>query len=1151
MLTWLSIDIWLISLLSLAYLLVLFFVAYWGENQTDDFWKNNAWIYSLSIGVSCTSWAFYGIIGQAAVTGQWLSHIYIGTMACFILAWPMLLKLLRVSKQQNITSIADFIASRYDKAPYIAALVTLIALLGTIPYIALQLRAISQSFDLVTSTYRSGTNTTLIVAIVLSIFGILFGARHAAATKQNQGLIFAIAFSSVVKLMAITAIGIFVTYVAFDGFSDLINKHEAITPNTDTQMSVYLSFSQILLGFLTIFLTPQLYHVIVIENNSEDQLKKARWMYPAYLVLINIFVLPIALAGEVTFPGGGVNADTFILSLPLSMGEKWLSVFVFIGGLAAATGMVIVAAVVLSTMFTTEILTPAILKFSTRTSRSHQFSVWLLNARRFSIIGMMLLALLFERLVSQQSHLSSMGVLSLVLLSQCAPAVIGALYWRSASSNGAVVGLMAGTLLWFYCLLLPILWPESALINDGLLSISWLRPTSLFGIEFLDDTSHGIVVSLFFNTLCYILVSINSQRTVGEKIQAEIFLKTRSSALDYELTVNDLYQLLNRFVDQETALHLLHENNQASRYDKATTGQVEFTHKKLASVMGTASTRLVMSAATKDSTSNVRLEDVATIVDEANELFKFNRELLQAGVENIEQGISVVDADMRLVAWNQRYIELLEYPPDLVKVGMPISELIRFNAKRNILTGDNIDEMCRRRLAHMRAGHSHYFQRVFPSGLVIEIRGQAMPGGGFVSTFSDITQHIESEKALQLANETLEQNVHERTQELSLAKAEAEAANSSKTRFLAAASHDLMQPFNALSLFTDMLLNQVKGSESEKLAMNIQQSLGVVEGLISDLVEISKLEATKQSVDIREFQLEEVMLPLINEFELVAEKEGIRFNSRVSRAWVKTDKRLIRRILQNFLSNAIHYSPLSHSSDGPRILFGVKRLGDQVQLQVWDNGPGIPEEKQAIIFKEFERLEQNRDMPGLGLGLAISDRIASILGLTLGIKSSETRGTVFYLQIPVHKISESEQSEQPIAEPSDVSTNGQNDPFRQLTILLIDNDELLLSALQQQLAQWSDNVIAVKGRDDWFKVQAESNVQPDVIFADYHLDDGDNGIDLAQEILKYGSEVPVIICSADASEWLREAVSEAHFSFIRKPIKALALRKLIKQLTSM
>ena len=1149
MITWLSIDIWLIGLLSLAYLSALFFVAYWGENRSSDFWRKNQWIYGLSIGVSCTSWAFYGIVGQAAVTGEWLAHIYFGTIACFVLAWPMLLKMVRISKQQNITSIADFIASRYDRTPYIAALVTIIALLGTIPYIALQLRAISQSFDLVTSSYRSGINTTLLVTLVLALFGVLFGARHVVATKQNQGLLFAIAFSSLIKLLAITTIGIFVTFVAFDGFTDLISQFEQL-PETNTQAtSLYVSIAQIVLGFVTIFITPQLFHVIVIENKTEAELRKARWIYPGYLLLINIFVLPIAMAGLLTFPGGSVNADTFILTLPLSMQQQWLSIFVYIGGLAAATGMVIVAAIVLSTMFTTEIITPWLIKRrQVGEPDERQFSGVLLNARRISIVVMMLLALSFERIVSQQSHLSSIGLLSFVLLAQCAPAVIGAMYWRSATSNGAVAGLVTGTVIWVYSLLIPTLWPESNLVMNGPLNISWLKPTGLFGLDALDTSSHGVFVSLILNSLVFIFVSLNNQRTIGEKIQAEIFLKKQNLISRYQLTVEDLVQLLNRFVDANAAREMLKQASNYQRNDIAPDSLIDYTQKLLSSVMGSASTRLVMNAASDHSSSTVALEEVVNIVDEANELFRFNRELLQAGVENIEQGISVVDADMRLVAWNQRYIELLEYPENFIRAGMPVADLIRYNAKRNIIAGDDVEEMVRRRLEHMREGHNHYYQRVLPSGLVVEIRGQAMPGGGFVSTFSDITQHIETEKALQQANETLEQKVIERTKALSSAKAEAEAANKSKSRFLAAASHDLMQPFNALSLFSDMMRKKVSGTDAESLAQNIQESLATVESLISDLVEISKLESATLNADISVFNLDDIIRPLTNEFQVVCETKDILFRARSSDKLVRSDKRLIRRVIQNLLTNAVHYSPLTNSSLGARIFLGCKRVGNHIQIQVRDNGPGISKQHQQLIFKEFERLEQNREVPGLGLGLTISDRIAKLLNLKLDVRSEEGKGAIFYLDIPIVNSNEITSEDQISNSPLEKAKSVIN--FADLRVLIIDNDEMLLEALKQQLSQWSNHVYAVKSHSEWIVQTDISLIKPDVIIADYHLDDGENGIDVSRQICTdCQSVVPVIICSADASEWLREAVSEANFSFIRKPIKSLALRKLIlKQL---
>lgn len=1145
MLVWLSLDTWLISFIAISYLLLLILVAYWGQQAARTKLANKPWVYSLALGVSCTSWAFYGIIGQASSTGFWLSPIYIGTICFFILAWPVMLKMLRVSKQQNLTSLADFLGSRYDRAPQIAAVVCLIAVIGTVPYISLQLRAISQSFDLVTGSYQSGISTTFAVALVLIIFSILFGARNIAVNKQNQGLLIAIAFSSVVKLLAISAIGVYVSFFLFDGFSALATQFEQL-PSSEQPVGVssYNFLAQMLLGAITIFVTPQLYHMIVIENHNEGQLARARWQYPLYLVLINIFVLPIAMAGQITFPGGSVNADTYILTLPLFHQQALLSVVVFIGGLAAATGMVIMAAIVLSTMVTTEIITPALLKFSTfkQENKTHLASQ-LLQYRRFTIAVILLLAFIFDQIITQRNDLSALGLLSFVLLAQFAPAVIAALYWRKVTSKGALVGLIIGSTIWLYTLLLPNLLPLSNWTQFGLFNLTWLKPTALFGLDFLDATTHGTFLSLLFNTLSMILVSLYSSRSVGEKLQAERFIKKQKGSLSYQFSYEDLAKLLQRFIDQQAARALLDSVAAPELKQQAPAHLVEYTQKQLASVMGMASTKLVMNAALSDEREStpLALEYVADIVDEANQLFHFNRELLQAGVENIEQGISVVDADMNLVAWNKRYLELLDYPQNTVKVGMPVAELIKLNIERGIIDCDDPELVVKRRIAHMQSGNSHNYQRIMPNGTVLEIRGQAMPGGGFVSTFSDITRHIETEKLLQQANEVLESKVKERTQELEQAKAEAIAANKSKTRFLAATSHDLMQPFNALSLFTDMLQQQVQGSGSEALAGQIQKSLSSVEVLLSDLVEISKLDTNSQKVELETFALDEVLQPLSDEIAALAKQDNIVFNYVKTKTWVNTDKRLLRRVIQNFVSNAIYYSPLTRSTQA-RITLGVRRVSGELQIQVWDNGPGIPKDKQALIFNEFERLESNRDKPGLGLGLTISDRIAKLLSCAILIHSEPDNGSMFALKIA------KAQPNQSIA-PLDKSSVKNNKDLSGLSVLLIDNDPLLLQALTKQLESWQCQVTPLSGRTGWLTV-SQQNTHYDFVIADYYLDDGDNGVDLVNDVFQHiGNTLPCIICSADPSERLRQHCSSAHFSFLKKPVKALALKRLIKQLS--
>lgn len=1148
MLVWLSLDTWLISLLSITYLLLLFVVAYWGQKETNKKWLSRPWVYSLSLGVSCTSWAFYGTVGQAATTGAWLAPVYIGSILCFVLAWPMLLRILRLTKEHNLTSIADFIACRYDRSPAIAATVTLVALLGTIPYIALQLRAISKSFDLLTGSYQSGISTTFIVTLVLIIFSILFGARQAAINKQSQGLVLAIAFSSIIKLFALTAVGIFATFFVFDGVADLFAQSQHAVDSQPTSNS-YFAISQAILGMITIFILPQQYHMMMIENHQEKELKSARYLYPLYLIAINLFVLPIALAGQNLFPGGNVNADTYVITIPLFFQQAWLGGLAYIGGLAAATSMVIVATIVLSTMVTTEIVTPLLLHYNNFVSKQKtQLSHLLLNIRRVAIALLLLLAFSFERIINQQNHLATIGLLSFVLLSQLAPLVIGALYWRKATKKAALTGLTVGSIVWFYTLLLPSLLPESLWLSTGLFGLSWLKPYALFGINSLDHISHGLFFSLLANSVCFVAISLLSHRSVSEKLQAELFIYTQQGDFEQNLSSKDLYHLLQRFINNDAAETFLHDFAKQLSSTKASKALVDYTRLQLSSVLGSASTSMVMKAVTTKQA--MPLQDVVNIVDEANKLFHFNRELLQAGVENIEQGISVVDADMRLVAWNKRYIELLGYPTNLVNVGKPVAELIRYNAERGIIiasksnthTNEKEDDFIDRRLEHMRQGNSHHFQREMPSGIVLEIRGQAMPGGGFVSTFSDITNHIETAKTLQQANDHLEQRVTERTIELTKAKAEAEAANTSKTKFLAAASHDLMQPFNALSLFTNMLNKKVQGSDLAELATNIQHSLSAAESLLADLVEISRLDNSSQKIDIHCFSIDDLLAPLSKEFTLLSQQENLQFSYVKSTCVVETDQRLLRRIVQNFLSNALNYCPQKNNQG--KVLLGVKHKQNQVVLEVWDNGPGIDVVDQQTIFKEFERLEQTQDKSGLGLGLAICERIAKLLHVDIAVKSTLGKGSCFSITLPRSSVT--------LAPKAMIETSPQNktaSEFIDLPILLVDNEAIILKAIQSQLQEWGCKVLAVKDENSLTTSLANQDFIPMIIISDYHLDNDKNGVDLIQKTLSTQAwDVPCIICSADPSEQVREHTSSAQFYFMRKPIKALALKKLIKQL---
>ena len=1203
---WLAMDTWLISLISFGYLAILFVIAYLGEKQSASVWRNRPVIYSLSLGVSCTSWAFYGTVGQAASTGNVIAPIYLGTIFTLVVAWPMLLKILKISKQHNITSIADFIGCRYGRSASVAQLVSVVALIGTIPYIAQQLRAVSSSFNLLTGTHQTGSHTMLVVTLVILVFSILFGTRRLAASKQNQGLMLAIAFSSVVKLVAFVAVGIFVTYVMFDGFDSLLSQGIAVSADPASTDSVsadglgnnlYFACSQAILGAITILVLPRQFHMMIIENHHQNELKSARYLFPLYLLLINLFVLPIAIAGQIVFSQGEVSADSFVLTLPLIAQQPWLGILAYVGGLAAAASMVIVSAIVLSTMVANEIVTPVLLRFNLlSTPVKSQSTRLLLFTRRLSIALILMLAFSFERLISQQDTLASFGLLSFVLLAQLAPLIIAALYWRKATKNAALAGLATGSLVWAYTLLLPSVFAGTPwlthLLEQGPWGMTFLAPQSLFSLDGIDHISHGLLFSLLANCLIFILISIFGQQGAGEKLQGDIFLNKSKILPAMQLTIADLANLVRRFVGHEAGETFMASIDK--KYGKVKpasdflVGQVRV---QLAGILGSASTRLVMKAAAQS--EEMPLEVVADIVDEASEMLRFNRKLLQAGIESINQGISVIDADMCLVAWNQRYLELMDYPPGLISVGKPVAELLRFNAERGVIVTGDIEDMIARRIVFMREGSKHYHQRVLSNGIVLEIQGQAMPGKGFVTTFADITEHINAKKALKENNELLEKRVEKRTEQLALAKQEAERANQSKSRFLAAASHDLMQPFNALSLYTSMLKQKAHGSAFATIADNIGDSLVAAEVLLSDLVEISKLDGGVYKTESAIFPLAELLVPLAKEFTLLAGAQQVRFNYQVTSCYVHTDKKLLRRIIQNFITNAVNYC---HQG---RVLLGVRRQPEFVFLEVWDNGPGIASNKQQLIFKEFERINEIQDKPGLGLGLAICERIAKLLQLKIEVHSVIGKGTCFRLILPRAQLpaalaakgqsetltdealadealTDRERQRDSAKSMSDVSsaffdkvmadeltpeltleetqkpaihskeTTGQSGKEQ---ILIIDNDPRVLQAMLSLLQSWDYQVLAVEDKAQLESVLAESINRPILVIADYHLNDGINGVDMTRQLLA-SKQWPIscIINSADPGESVRAHVIEAGYRFIRKPIKAMALKKLIKEL---
>ncbi|CAI8902718.1 MULTISPECIES: hybrid sensor histidine kinase/response regulator [Pseudomonas] len=1151
-----SLSTGLIAAVALAYMAIMFAIAFYGDRRSTPLPPRvRAWVYSLSLAVYCTSWTFFGAVGQAAEQLWSFLPIYLGPILLLVGAPWVLQKMVMISKQENITSIADFIAARYGKSQSLAVVVALICLVGVLPYIALQLKGIVLGVNLLIGAGADamGTraqDTALIVSLVLALFTIVFGTRNLDATEHHRGMVLAIAFESLVKLFAFLAVGAFVTYGLYDGFDDLFNQ-AMLAPRLEEYWKETINWPSMVVqtgvAMMAIICLPRQFHVTVVENIDPQDLRLAKWVFPAYLALAALFVVPIALAGQMLLPRD-VLPDSFVISLPLAQAHPALAMLAFIGGASAATGMVIVASVALSTMVSNDMLLPWLLRRNNAERPFEVFRQWMLSVRRVSIVVILLLAYVSYRLLGSTASLATIGQIAFAAVTQLAPAMLGALYWKQANRRGVFAGLAAGTFLWFYTLILPIAAHSLGWSLSSFPGLAWLHSNPL-NLP-ITPLTQGVVLSLAGNFTLFAWVSVLSRTRVSEHWQAGRFIGQEISARPsarsmLAVQIDDLLQLAARFVGEERArqsfIRFAYRQGKGFNPNQNADGEwIAHTERLLAGVLGASSTRAVVKAAIEG--REMQLEDVVRIADEASEVLQFNRALLQGAIENITQGISVVDQSLKLVAWNRRYLELFNYPDGLISVGRPIADIIRYNAERGLCGPGEAEVHVARRLHWMRQGRAHTSERLFPNGRVIELIGNPMPGGGFVMSFTDITAFREAEQALTEANEGLEQRVSERTQELSQlnvalteAKGTAEAANQSKTRFLAAVSHDLMQPLNAARLFSAALSHQDDGlsSEAQKLVQHLDSSLRSAEDLISDLLDISRLENGKINPDRKAFAVNELFDTLGAEFKALAQEQGLKFRVRGSHLRIDSDIKLLRRILQNFLTNAFRYAK------GP-VLLGVRRRGGELCLEVWDRGPGIPEDKQQVIFEEFKRLDshQTRAEKGLGLGLAIADGLCRVLGHTLRVRSWPGRGSVFSVSVPLARSQ---------AQPASAAAEMNGRLPSGARVLCIDNEDSILIGMNSLLSRWGCQVWTARNREECAAL-LNDGVRPQLALVDYHLDHGDTGTELMAWLrTSLGEPVPGVVISADGRPEMVAQVHAAGLDYLPKPVKPAALRALLSR----
>ena len=1156
---------WVVIAVALAYIGLLFLIASYGDRTRGLGRDGRArlLIYPLSLAIYCTSWTFFGSVGFASRTGFDFLTIYVGPAIMIGLCGPLLIRIVRLAKAQNITSIADFIAARYGKGQAVAATVALIAIVGTIPYIALQLKAVSSSLETILAHVTVGTEVTrpllgdiaLFVALSMATFAVLFGTRHIDATEHQDGLMLAVATESIVKLLAFLAVGIFVTFWMFDGpialFKEAMERPATAAifgrePRADTLIAMTL------LSFVAFILLPRQFHVAVVENNNEDEIKRAVWLYPLYLILINLFVVPIALAGLLTFPAGKIDSDMFVLALPLESGSIFFTIIAFVGGLSAATAMVIVESVALSIMVSNDLIMPFVLQRRERLiSGRDNIGSMLLTVRRLAIFAILLLAYLYYRSAGE-AQLASIGLLSFAAIAQLAPAFFGGLLWRRATSAGAIAGMTAGFLVWAYTLLLPTL-SDIGVVGERILThgpwgLSMLRPQHLLGLD-LPPLVHGVTWSLLLNVLFYIGFSVRREPSPIERLQANTFVPSDFTPIApsfrlwrSSVTVEELTTTVARYLGEERTQSAFESFASAQRISLEPKNDADFrliryAEHILASAIGGASSRLVLSLLLRKRT--VSTKAALKLLDDANAAIQYNREILQTALDHVRQGIAVFDKELQLICWNRQFGEILDLPPSLTRVGIGLADILRFNGKRGDVTPENVEEFVRAQIERYVTGNEPFLER-FAQGMVIEARANRMPDGGIVTTYTDITSSVEAAEALERANETLERRVHERTEELTRlnaalerAKGEADAANISKTKFLAAASHDILQPLNAARLYVTSLIER-GGREDRRLVDNIDASLEAVEEIFGALLDMSRLDTGALRPEFASFRIDELMRQIELEFAPLATAKGLDLTFMPCGLVVRSDRRLLRRLIQNLVSNAIKYTP-----EG-RVLVGCRRHGDRLRIDVYDTGVGIPQSRWRDIFVEFHRLDQGAKIArGLGLGLSIVERLARVLDCTIGLESEAGRGSRFMVTVPRSNAA-------PVELPAREDTRIDPGQLVGITALCIDNEPSVLDGMETLLRGWGCEVLKAPDLETALAVIEESPLMPNGLLVDYHLDHG-NGVEAIIELRRSHGDLPAILITADRSPTVRKQARAERIQVLHKPIKPAALRALLAQ----
>jgi len=959
----------------LAYLCFLFVVAAVAERfgRRRLVARLRTLTYVMAVSVYCTAWTFYGSVGLAANRGLEFLTIYLGP-ALIALTWPtMLRKLVRVAKEQRITTISDFIGSRYGKSAALGTLVAVLVVVGMIPYIALQLKAVSVSFRMMIpgDSLLSGFDPTLLVAGTLALFGILFGARNLDFTRQQTGLMTAVAVESIVKLVAFLLVGGWVTWGLFGGFGDIFTAIAAspwsrlLTLDTPPAASYARWAAMLLISMMAVILLPRQFHVLVVQNPRERDVHTAAWAFPLYLLAINVFVLPIAFGGLLTF-GDVASADSFILALPLRADAGLVAVTVFLGGFSAATAMIVVDSLALSKMISNDIVLPFLL----RRRRLEEVYSASLASTRLGILVVVTLGFLWARIEAGPFLLVEMGLLSFIAVTQCAPAVLFGLYWRRGNRKGALAGISAGFALWFYTLIVPAVVKDGAvpisLLEAGPLGIGWLRPTALFSLEGLDSISHGVFWSLFVNVAAYLLVSIFTAQDADERSQAAAFVglveKAEPSPTPAILSVPEIERLLHLYVPAEDADAILGEllGGKTPR-ELSLPDLLDLRirlERMLAASLGAAAARYIIEDRFTISKGEAQ-ELVESFQTMQRSLGKSER-LLASVVESVEDCIFTTDVEGRLITLNPAGRRLLGRDA----AAGPLTRL------------DVLDEADRRRVgpaikravANGRPWRGAVqgltrARRRFPAHLavscVFDEKGQVL---GTVGVLRDLTEQVATQQRL-IQREKL----------------------ASLGEMAAGVAHEIRNPLGGIKMATNLLSSSAMNDRriSQEMAQSITSGIAEIEAIIADLLDYAR----ETRLDCQEYALGRILAPVVEACAADGRARGVRVvaHGLEDAVVASVDGQRLRQVFTNVMQNALEATERQRSG---RVEVRLHQRETAGVVEIADNGVGIQPEHREKIFLPFYTTKPT----GTGLGMAIVKKIMDLHGGEIEIDSAPGGG---------------------------------------------------------------------------------------------------------------------------------------------------------------